>query len=158
LIDDREPCRTPFPVEYGRKSAKWGGGPTLTIDSRGGPVEGERLILAAGLGLGEVIDVLTRREGIPSADGIIQIENRSMTELACALPLNLADEDLSPGRLAARAVSSVTTGPQNGVTYLRGAMEVGIRTPRTERYAEEILRAVGCETLAEAERPLASPD
>src|SRR5699024_10748578 len=32
----RRPCRTPFPVEYGRASTRWGGGPVLAPHPDGG--------------------------------------------------------------------------------------------------------------------------
>ena len=158
LIADREPYRTSFPVEYGRQSPKWGGGPTLTIDPRGGPVDGERLLLIPGAELGTAMDVLARREGIPSADGIVQVGGGEVTQLTCALPVNLPDDQIDPAELARRAVDSAAAGPQNGVAYLRGADSVGIATPRTERYIQEVLQLTGAGDLVEAERLLAFRD
>ena len=151
LIAAREPCTTHFPVEYGRCSPKWGGGPVLTIDPRGGPVEGMRLLLHGGTPLGRAIDVLARREGIPGAEGIVELpEDGPVTALTCALPRNLDLDEMEPAVLAARALESVASGPANGVAYLRGAVASGVRTPRTDAYVAEVLAQSGAPDLATA--------
>lgn len=155
LVHESEPCRTPFSVEYGRQSAKWGGGPVLTIDPRGEPVDGLRMILKTGLALGRVIDVLVAREGIPSADGIVELHGRGgLTQLTCALPRNLETDDMAPAALAARAASSVSNGALNGVAYLRGAVQAGVRTARTEEYVAALLEKSDANDLSEAEARL----
>jgi hypothetical protein len=155
LVQETEPYRTPFSVEYGRQSKKWGGGPVLTVDPRGEPVDGQRMILKPGLTLGEVIDVLAAREGIPSAHGIIEIESPgALTELTCALPRNLEADDMAPAALAARAASSVSNGALNGVAYLRGAVGVGVRTARTDEYVAALLETSGGGDLFDAEARL----
>jgi hypothetical protein len=152
LVQETEPCRTPFPVEYGRHSRKWGGGPVLTVDPRGEPVDGLRMVLKPGLPLGRVIDVLALREGISSAEGIIQIDQPGpLAHLTCALPRNLATADMDPAALARRAASSVRNGDLNGVAYLREAVQAGVRTARTDAYVAALLAISAAADLLEAE-------
>jgi hypothetical protein len=138
-----EPCRTPFPVEYGRASRRWGGGPVLVPHPRGGPVDGALLHLADGVGL----------EG---SRGVVQVERPGdRLVLSASLPRNLPDRDMAPEALARRAVRSARAGPRNGVAYLRGAVEVGVVTPLTGAYAEAVLELVGAASLTDAERLVA---
>ena len=159
LIVGREPCVTPFPVEYGRASHRWNDGPVLVPHPDGGPVEGALLLLAAGLPLGAAVDLLAEREGLPSARGVVQVPMPGeRLVLAASLPRNLPRPDMLPAALARRAAASVPRGERNGVAYLRGAIECGITTPRTAEYAREILEIAGVGTLEEAEaRLLALP-
>jgi hypothetical protein len=156
LVVGREPCRTPFPVEYGRASRGWGGGPVLVPHPRGGTVDGALLLLAEGVELGAAVQLLAEREGLDGARGVVQVEvPGDRLVLGASLPGNLAEPDMTPGALARRAVRSARTGPRNGVAYLRGAVEAGVVTPLTEGYAAEVLELVGAASLAEAERLVA---
>jgi hypothetical protein len=157
LVAGRRPCRTPFPVEYGRASRRWGGGPVLVPHPRGGPVDGALLLLADGVELGVAVDALAEREGLTDPRGVLQVEvpGEERLVLAAALPRNLPAPDMEPEALARRAVASAGAGARNGVAYLRGAVEAGVRTPLTDRYAEEVLALVGASTLEEAERLVA---
>ena len=47
LVTGVVPCRTPFPVEYGRASQRWNGGPVLVPHPDGGPVDGGLLVMDA---------------------------------------------------------------------------------------------------------------
>lgn len=156
VIVDRRPCRTPFPVEYGRASARWGGGPVLAPHPSGGPVDGALLCLAAGVELGAAVDMLARREGLPDPRGVVEvagIDGRAV--ITSALPRNLPAPDMDPRALARRALASVAVGPRNGVAYLRRAIECGIETPLTGAYAAAVLAASGAGDLGEAERLVA---
>jgi len=156
VIVRREPCLTPFPVEYGRASARWGGGPVLVPHPAGGPVMGALLHLAPGVGLGAAVEMLATREGLPDARGVVEVAGMGdRTVLTAALPRNLPAPDMAPVQLARRALASAATGSRNGVAYLRGARTVGIETPRTAAYAEAILEITGAATLVEAERLVA---
>jgi hypothetical protein len=158
LITGSEPRRTPFPVEYGRASRRWGGGPVLVPHPRGAPVDGALLLLADGVELGVAVDALADREGLPDARGILQVDiPGDRLVLVAALPRNLPAPDMTPVALARRAVESATTGARNGVAYLRGAIAAGVRTPLTDAYAEELRALVGAGSLEEAERLLALP-
>jgi hypothetical protein len=155
LTTGREPFTTPFPVEYGRASERWNGGPVLVPHPQGGPVEGALLLLAAGVELGQAVEVLRAREGAPDARGIVEVATeRPLTVLAASLPRNLPLPDMEPARLAERAARSVAGGPRNGVAYLRRAMASGVRTPRTAAYARALLEMSGAATLEVAERRL----
>lgn len=157
LVRDREPVRTPFPVEYGRASPRWGGGPVLVPHPAGGPVDGVLLVLAPGVGLGRAAELLAEREGAPSGGYVVEVATgvpAGLLVIAAALPRNLPDPDLDPAALARRAAGSAAAGPANGVAYLRLALDAGVRTPRTEAYAEAVMRLAGASDLAGAERRL----
>lgn len=156
LIVARQPCRTPFPVEYGRASRRWAGGPVLVPHPRGAPVEGALLLLADGIELGTAVDALAEREGLPDARGVLQVEMPGeRLVIAASLPRNLPAPDMTPDALARRAIGSVGRGPRNGIAYLRGAVDVGVRTPLTDRYAERVCALAGAASLEEAERLVA---
>lgn len=159
VIVGRTPCLTPFPVEYGRASARWGGGPVLVPHPDGGPVDGALLLLADTVELGVAVDMLATREGLPDSRGVVEVADMGdHLVIAAALVRNLPAPDMEPPALAKRALASVASGPHNGVAYLRGAIEVGIRTPRTGAYVREILALTGAGTLADAERLVAFAD
>jgi hypothetical protein len=156
VVVGREPCRTPFPVEYGRASRRWGGGPVLVPHPRGGPVDGALLHLADGVELGAAVELLAEREGLEGTRGVVQVElPGDRLVLSASLPRNLLEPDMAPEALARRAVRSARAGPRNGVAYLRGAVEAGVVTPLTDAYAEAVLELVGAPSLAEAERLVA---
>jgi hypothetical protein len=156
VIVGREPCRTPFPVEYGRASRRWGGGPVLVPHARGGPVDGALLLLADGMALGVAVDLLAEREGLPDARGVLQVDlPGDRLVITASLPRNLPRPDMTPEALARRAVRSVRRGPRNGVAYLRGALEAGVRTPLSEAYAARVCEMAGAASLEEAERLVA---
>lgn len=151
-----EPCRTPFPVEYGRASARWNGGPVLVPHARGAAVAGALLLLADDVELGDAVEMLALREGLEDARGIVQVEMPGdRLVLAASLPRNLPAPDMTPDALARRALESAGHGPRNGVAYLAAALGVGISTPLSADYAARILDHVGAPSLEEAERLLA---
>jgi hypothetical protein len=156
VVVGSEPCRTPFPVEYGRASRRWGGGPVLVPHPRGGSVDGALLHLADGVELGAAVELLAEREGLQGARGVVQVDlPGDRVVLSASLPRNLPAPDMAPDALARRAVWSARTGPRNGVAYLRAAVGAGVVTPLTEAYAAEVLELVGAASLAEAERLVA---
>lgn len=156
LIVERRPCRTPFPVEYGRASRRWGGGPVLVPHPRGAPVEGALLLLGPSVELGTAVDALAEREGLPSARGVLQVRMpEELLVLVAGLPRNLPAPDMTPDALARRAIESVGAGPRNGIAYLRGAVGAGVRTPLTEAYSARLRDLAGAESLEEAERLVA---
>ena len=103
----RSRCRTPFPVEYGRASRRWNGGPVLVPHPRGGSVEGALLLLADGVELGAAVELLAAREGLEGARGVVQVEvPGDRLALAASLPRNLPEPDMTPDALARRAIDS----------------------------------------------------
>jgi hypothetical protein len=158
VIVASRPCTTPFPVEYGRASQRWGGGPVLVPHPAGAPVAGALLLLADGIDLGTAVDLLASREGLDRARGIVHVDlPGDRVVIAASLPRNLPAPDMTADALARRAIESAGNGPRNGVAYLRGAIASGIRTPLTDGYAERVLARVGAPTLEDAERLLAFP-
>jgi hypothetical protein len=156
VVVGREQCRTPFPVEYGRASRRWGGGPVLVPHQRGGPVDGALLHLADGVELGAAVELLAEREGLQGTSGVVQVElPGDRLVLGASLPPNLPEADMTPEALARRAVRSARAGPRNGVAYLRAVAEAGVLTPLTATYAEAVMALVGAPSLDEAERLVA---
>jgi hypothetical protein len=156
VVVGTEPCRTPFPVEYGRASRRWGGGPVLVPHPRGGSVQGALLLLADGVELGAAAQLLAEREGLDGARGVVQVElPGERLVLSASLPRNLPEPDMTADALARRAIESAGTGPRNGVAYLRGAVDAGVRTPLTDAYAARVLELLGASSLADAERLVA---
>ena len=156
VIASVEPCRTPFPVEYGRASRRWHGGPVLVPHERGAPVDGALLLLADDVDLGTAVELLAAREGLESGRGVVEVDmpgNRLV--IAAALPRNLPAPDMEPDALARRAVDSARHDARNGVAYLNGALRSGVRTPASEAYARSVMELVGATSLDEAERLLA---
>lgn len=154
-IVERRPCVTPFGVEYGRASVRWGGGPVLVPHRDGAAVDGTLLLLGREIDLGTAVDLLAAREGLPSARGVQQVAmDGDHVVLTACLPRNLMGADMRPAALARRAVASASNGPRNGVAYLRAAVAAGIRTPLTPAYAERVLALAGARTLEEAEERL----
>ena len=158
MVAEVVPARTPFPVEYGRASARWGGGPVLVPHPDGGPVDGALLVLARGLGLGRAVDALAEREGAPDAGWVVEVAEgvpAGLQVICAAMPRNLPRPDMAPAALARRAARSAADGgARNGVGYLRLAVERGIATPRTPAYVEAVLALAGVDGLEAAERRL----
>ena len=151
VVVGSEPIRTPFPVEYGRASRRWNGGPVLVPHPRGGSVEGALLLLADGVELGTAVELLAAREGLEGARGVVQVEvPGDRLALAASLPRNLPEPDMTPDALARRAIDSARGAQRNGIAYLRGAIEAGVRTPATDDYAARVLELTGAATLSEA--------
>jgi hypothetical protein len=158
LVVERRRCRTPFPVEFARASVRWGGGPVLVPCARGGPVDGVLLVLSPGLGIGEAVELLREREGLPGGRGIVEAAvPGDLLVIAASLPLNLKQEDMTPGALARRAIASVASGPRNGVAYLRQVVRAGVRTPLTAAYLRALLERTGAPSLEEVERVVRGP-
>ncbi len=157
VIHSREACRTPFPVEYGRASTRWGGGPVLVPHDRGGSVDGELLHLAQSVGLGEAVEILRLREGLPDGRGVVHVDlpgRDDVVVIAASLPRNLPIGDMTADALARRAVASVDNGELNGIAYLRGALACGIETPISQAYAAAILARAGASSLEGAQARL----
>jgi hypothetical protein len=157
VIVERHPQRTPFSVEFGRASQRWGGGPVLVPHAAGGPVDGQLLVLHPTLGLGAAAELLRLREGMPDASGVVQVEaDVPYVVIAAALPRNLPAPDMRPEALARRAAWSIRPGRErNGVAYLRRVWASGIRTPLTAPYADAVMALAGrAGSLEEAERRL----
>lgn len=156
VITGSTPCQTPFPVEYGRASRRWHGGPVLVPHDRGGPVAGALLHLSEEVDLGTAVELLAEREGLDGSRGVVQVDMPGeRLVIAASLPRNLPAPDMDPDALARRALESARHGARNGVAYLNGALRAGVRTPASEAYAERVMERLGAGSLDEAERLLA---
>ena len=156
LIEERIPRRTPFPVEYGRASMKWGDGPVLVPHPDGGRVEGALLVLSRAVDLGTAVEALRVREGLVDPSGVVEVDagDGDLMVIAASLPRNLPLPDMEPTALAERAARSVENGARNGVAYLRGALDAGVETPRSRAYARAVMDLAGVEDLEAAEKRL----
>jgi hypothetical protein len=155
VVVDRRPCRTPFPVEYGRASRRWGGGPVLVPHPVHRGAGGVLLVLNAAVALGQAVELLREREGLPGGHGVVEVDTPGpYLVIAACLPRNLPAPDMRPRALAARAVTSAASGPRNGIAYLRRACAFGVRTPLTDEYTAAVLDLTGAPTLEDAERRL----
>ena len=143
-------------MEYGRASARWGGGPVLVPHPAGGPVAGALLLLADDVPLGDAVAMLANREGLDDSRGVVQVDMPGeRIVLAASLPRNLPAPDMDPDALARRAVASAGRGARNGIAYLRGALRAGVSTPLTPAYERRVLERTGAGSLEDAERLVA---
>lgn len=160
-------CRTPFPIEFARKSKKRRWAPTLVPYDHGEKVNAK--ILMVNLPICEVRNRLYRREIYddtrstpypirpnPKANDVVvnflcDFEDIDIVFYA-AIGANI--NDLTAAKLARLAISSAQSKAgieeRDGITYLINAKKNGITTPLSERYEAEIKRITGKRTLKEA--------
>ncbi|MFW6129685.1 MAG: hypothetical protein ACOC56_00785 [Atribacterota bacterium] len=170
VIEKRSGIRTPFRVEFARKSSSRDNAPTLVPVSKGGAyVEAVLLVLKKNTTLKYAKDILYRRE-------INEVENKDK----CYKPdpdnenqvwIDLIPEifgmdyvlytrikpnikQCTPENLAKLAIESVKgevgKNKKDGISYLINAKENGIRTVLSKNYEENILEKTKSETLKEA--------
>ena len=171
LIIDRIKCKTPFKVEYARKSRKRGFGPTLVPYTKAGSkVNASILILNNDRSLLEVTSMLYRRE-IGSTDisktythtdnprenttqimlekDFMGVDNVLYTQIAS----NIKD-DFNPEDLADLAIKSILTDAgeekRDGVRYLAQNIKNNIVTEYTKAYRLAILNKTGSSSLLES--------
>ena len=159
-------CRTPFKVEYARKSSTRSNAPTLVRCDKGAKVSGR--ILVVDLTLHEAKDRLYRREinkvgcksktysepGDDNANAVriktkCDFEGIDLVIYASLCP-NI--EDLNPEKLAYLAICSARKrrDGRDGISYLMNAKNAGIRTPRSDAYETEILKMTKARNLKDA--------
>lgn len=167
VTEVRRDILTPFRVEYARASRKRDGGPTLVPLDAGGPVRAALLVLKPGVTIPQATDMLYRREigrvgssksytptTGPNAVQVKRLANvlGVATVLYTSIPGNITP--LNPKELARRAIESARgaagADQQDGISYLRRAIENGIETPMTPNYVKEILAITGTEDLQAA--------
>lgn len=168
ILEVRKDILTPFKVEYARASRKRDGGPTLVPLDTGGQVSAALIVLNPAVTLPQATDMLYRREiGHVGSLETFRLgaagENRVQVNRLCnffgvvhvlytSIPANITP--LSPRELARRAIESAR-GPaganqQDGISYLRQAIENGTVTPMTSDYVKAILETTGAEDLKAA--------
>ena len=145
---------SPWPVEYARRSAGRGGGPTLVIHPRGHRVGGMLLVLDVMCPQLETVrEWLWKRENRPAREAIKEMRLGGLDNvLYTDLEANIIDSDLNAATLADFAIQSVSLNPgRNGIRYLRDNIEQGIQTPLTASYRQAILERTGTNDLDKAE-------
>ena len=170
VVEKIENVETPFRVEFARTSRTRGGAPTLVPVLEGGAfVKAEILVMREGVAEAETTDMLwrreTRKEGSgeryesPSGvgvDGVLirRLDNFEGLDVVLYVEIGANIPDLSPRNLAELAVRSVESGAgsegKDGIAYLIGVKNKGIKTPLMPEYEREILRLTGAWTLEQA--------
>jgi hypothetical protein len=163
LIVERVTVRTPFGIEYGRFSQTRGGAPTVVPHPRGAPVDAEVLVLDGSVGLDAAQDMVWRREvrqvgtsARPSPRSPVVV--RALEDFAGCTVVLYTDfiddpiEEPNPTALAKAALQSVgqVSELKDGLAYLADLLGLGVITPLTFAYRDEILRLSGARTLDEA--------
>ena len=162
--------QTPFSIEFARSSSTRGGAPTLIpVDDGGSPVNGVLLVLDSAISLAEAKTFLwkreTRRESSeeqysrPANPGQNQvvlgcIENFEDCDVVLYTKIGKNIEELNANYLAELAIKSARgkagADGKDGISYLRNAVDQGIRTPLLPAYKAAILRKTEARDLVEA--------
>jgi hypothetical protein len=170
LVGRKLNVRTPFGVEFARRSNKRGGAPTLVPLARGGaPVSAQ--ILLVSVSEQEAKDRLWRREinkvgqgghyihhANPGPNTLIIDRDENYEQVSVVLAARFAATivPLTAARLADLAIESARlerTG-RDGITYLIDAKRNGLLTPLSEAYEQEILRRIEVVDLNQALRKI----
>jgi hypothetical protein len=171
LSDTASVVRTPFWVEFARKSRVRGGGPTLVPVERGGArVEAELFPFRDGLSIETAKTLLWRRE-TGRHDGKYVEPDSSSVPINKVVIDQLAEsflgfdkvfaarvwrnlDDLNPEKLAELAIESAGAEAgklrRDGISYLIKAKEYGIETPLRPAYEAAILQQLEVVSLEEA--------
>lgn len=161
--------RTPFPVEFARKSQSRGDAPTLVPNDSG--VSVDAAILVVECNVVDATDMLWRRETRtadrsrnypgprPNRPKAVRIDTLSgyagfETLLYTSIAANVVP--LTAEHLAELAVASVAKANQglDGIAYLIAAQANGITTALSPDYATAILRLTGAPDLKAARQQL----
>ena len=168
-----EDVKTPFRVEFARKSRTRDGAPTLVPVSKGGAnVNATILVLEERVCVTEARNMLwrreTRREGSgesyvasvsPDANTVLvrRLEGFGGLDVVFAeIGANILDPD--PRKLAELAIHSAGSDAgregKDGIKYLIDVKKNGVQTPLMPEYERAILRIMGIETLERAREKL----
>ena len=175
LIRERRlKVKTPFCIEFARKSKKRSDAPTvIPVESGGCSVLATILVLDAGISLEKAEDLLWRREtgnecsdrhynqpaqsnNNPNKMVVERLRNFEGIGLVLYTKLGANITDISPSKLADLAIASVKaeaeagkTG-EDGISYLISLKQQGILTPMMPDYENEILKKTGTSSLEKA--------
>lgn len=164
IAGETRDARTPWPVEYARKSTSRGCAPTVVRVNEGGRVSAKILIL-------DICDEETARSIVACREGLshegrhkikhcreLECEHNDLAAVFYAgLKPNICGPDLCAEELATLAVGSFEKLEEsercrkNGIRYLRKNIEHGVVTALTCEYKRTILEKCGKETLKDAE-------
>lgn len=170
IVDRKSGVRTPFSVEFARKSIKRGGAPTLVpVPDGGSPVLAQILIL--NISEQQAKDRLWRREinkvgqggcyqhsANPGLNTLIIERHERLEGIAIVLSARFLPtiSPLTAEHLAALAIESARheNDGRDGISYLMNAKRNGIVTPLSDAYEREILRRTQTHNLADALRTI----
>ena len=157
-------CRTPFKVEYARKSNRRNGAPTLVPYDRGAHVAAQ--ILVVDLPLCEAKHCLYRRETrkkdvtytppkniTPNSVVIKTLRKFEKIDKVIYTCIGANIKELTAEKLASLAICSARkrTDRRDGISYLIKAKKaVPVWTPLSDAYEAEIKRMTGAASLEEA--------
>jgi len=160
--------KTPFCVEFARKSKGRGCAPTLVPVKRGG-VAVTGCIYVLNVLPDEAADILYRREinrvgskkryeagaaTRPNSVKVCCIRKFPGVNVVLYAKLEANIDSLTPESLACLAIRSVARAGmgRDGISYLIDAKQHGLKTPLSDRYEAEILRQSGRDSLEGALR------
>jgi cation transport regulator ChaC len=163
-----EGIRTPFMVEFARKSSTRGNAPTLVPVKEGGAnVNAVIFVMGSEISIEEARNMLWRRETRlihknqvykqalnPSPNTVCIKEMRNFAGIATTIYTCIEPniKELTPKQLSRLAIESVgkTEKDRDGISYLIHAKSNGIKTPLMKEYEKEILRQTKTENLEAA--------
>lgn len=157
---------TPFGIEFARTSQTRAGAPTLVPFDTGGARVSAR-IFVLNVSEGEAADRLWRREinavgsgrkyrpkDHPGPNDVIVQRSHAFPEVGTVLYTKIGAniETLTAERLAKLAIESAKKlrDGRDGISYLINAKRNGIKTPLSDAYEQEILRATQTTSLRDA--------
>lgn len=169
--------RTPFRVEFARKSSGRDGAPTLVPVDRGGAhVEATILVLGDGVSLEAARDMVYRRETgrVGNQDVRYRPDSSKPNQVYVEVLPNFAGldwvlftriaaniSDPTPKALAELAVASAKEAAgasrRDGISYLHEAIANGIRTPLSDAYRREVLSLTDAVALEDAWDKVSTP-
>lgn len=157
---------TPFNIEFARSSETRKGGPTLVpVESGGSQVQASIFVL--NVPEKEAANMLWRRETRqsdktltykhpkkPGKNRVIvdRIQKFGDVDIVLYTRIGANIENLTTNGLADLAIRSATEleGDTDGISYLKAALENGIKTPLSDAYAAEIMKRLKAKSLSEA--------
>lgn len=174
VVERIESVETPFCVEFARTSRTRGGAPTLVPVSEGGSqIKGKILVLEESVPETEATDMLWRRETRRERSGeryespssydvnavlVRRWEDFEELEVVLYAEIGANISDLDPRKLAELAINSARSRAgregKDGIMYLIGVKENGVKTPLMPDYESEILRQTRTNTLLQAHETL----
>lgn len=169
-----ESVKTPFAVEFARKSQTRGGAPSLVpVHEGGSSVKATILLLKKDVSVAEATDMLwrreTRREGggeryvapaSPDENTVIvrRLEGLEGLDVVLYAEIDANIAEPGPRKLADLAIRSAESEAgregKDGIAYLIDVKKNGVETPLMPEYEREILRHTGTETLEQAREML----
>lgn len=166
--------KTPFKVEFARKSRTRNNAPTLIPVKEGGAnVKAKILVLKDDISEIEATDMLWRRETDqvcsnkgyepplnPSINNVLPKKKEDFHGVKIVLYTEIGKniDNLSPKNLAKLAIESTRSEAgkkrKDGISYLINVKISGVKTPLIFEYEKEILRQTNTKSLHEALRIL----